>query len=356
MQLEWEGRQLKIIDKGASSLSFAYNADGIRTQKSYNGTKTYFTLDGDRIISQKTGSNEIFFEYDATGNVTSMTYNGNIYYYVRNTLGDILGLTDASGNMLVSYLYDPWGYCEDVVDNSGINLGTLNPFRYKGYYYDTETKLYYCNSRYYDPETSRFINADSVISGTGESVHGYNLFAYCFNNPINLDDTNGNWPRWITATVAAVAAVVAVVATVVSAPVVATAAAAVAVVSTVAYVAQSHHYDKRKAKNTSVPKTYDEAMKKDGADNTISAACHQFTAGDEPNKKVCWPDGTEGIYNSSGELVLDPRDVGTYNFSVPNGGWSSVWHGVVDVAPWIIFGNDDDDPGPLENWIISLFE
>ena len=216
MQLEWEGRQLKIIEKGASSLSFAYNADGIRTQKSYNGTKTYFTLDGDRIISQKTGSNEIFFEYDATGNVTSMTYNNNTYYYVRNTLGDILGLTDASGNMLVSYVYDPWGYCEDVVDNSGFNLSTLNPFRYKGYYYDTETKLYYCNSRYYDPETSRFINADGVVSGTGESVHGYNLFAYCFNNPINLDDANGNWPKWAKKIVAAVAvvAVVAVVATV----------------------------------------------------------------------------------------------------------------------------------------------
>ena len=215
--------------------------------------------------------------------------------------------------------------------------------------------LYLTGTIYYDSEIGRFINADNQISGVGSDIRGYNLFAYCFNNPVNMSDPTGNWPRWITATVAAVATVVAVVATVVSAPVVATAAAAVAVVSTVAYVAQSHHYDKRKAKNTSVPKTYDEAMKKDGVDNTISAACHQFTAGDEPNKKVCWPDGTEGIYNSSGELVLDPRDVGTYNFSVPNGGWSSVWHGVVDVVPWIIFGNDDDDNTWMYQRVISLF-
>ena len=172
---------------------------------------------------------------------------------------------------------------------------------------------------------------------------------------ITTESTTYSFTYDVFGNTTSVGAVVTVVATIAAAPVVATAATAVAVVSSVAYVAQSHHYDKRKERNTNVPQTYDEAMKKEGADNTISAACHQFTAIDAPNKKVCWPDGTEGIYNSAGELVLDPRDVGTYNFSVPDGGWGSVWHFAFDVAPWIVFGNDDSDTTWMYERVISLF-
>ncbi len=77
-------------------------------------------------------------------------------------------------------------------------LGVDNPFRYRGYYYDEESGLYYLNSRYYDPVTGRFINADGYVSGIGGDIQGYNLFAYCFNNPINLSDSNGNWPKWVS--------------------------------------------------------------------------------------------------------------------------------------------------------------
>ncbi len=360
MTFTWaDGRKLTNIVKGTDNISYTYNADGLRDSKIVNGIKTeYYWLNG-VLQGQKTGSEYMFFLYDENGQVYGfLLKNGTTeeyYYYVFNAQGDVVEILDSTGTSVVQYTYDPWG---DILSTAGTLVNTIgqkNPIRYRGYYQDNETAFYYLQSRYYDPITMRFINADGAIASVGGEVSGYNQFAYCFNNPVNLSDETGDWPRWITATVAAVAAVVAVVATVVSAPVVATVATTVAVVSTVAYVAQSHHYDKRKAKNTSVPKTYDEAMKKDGADNTISAACHQFTAGDEPNKKVCWPDGTEGIYNSSGELVLDPRDVGTYNFSVPNGGWSSVWHGVVDVAPWIIFGNDDDDNTWMYQRVISLF-
>lgn len=231
--------------------------------------------------------------------------------------------------------------------------------------YDSETGLYYLQSRYYDPEVGRFISADNMISGTGESVQGYNLFEYCFNNPVNLSDETGNWPRWITAAVAAVATVVAVVATVVSAPIVATAAAAVAVVSTVAYIAQSHHYDKRTAKNTNLPKSPREAKNSGwrGPDTTPKGPavdCHQYTAKHGPNKKYVSPDGhREVIYNSQNEIVLDPRDIGTYNFSPSNELWyskESLGHLVIDIIPWIIFGNDDNDPGPIVNEIIRLFE
>ncbi len=177
-----------------------------------------------------------------------------------------------------------------------------------------------------------------------------------------MSDPTGNWPRWITATVAAVAAVVAVVATVVSAPVVATAAAAVAVVSTVAYVAQSHHYDKRAAKNTNLPQSPQEAKDSGwrGPDTTPkgpAADCHQYTAKDGPNKKYVSPDGhREVIYNSQNEIVLDARDIGTYNYSPSGTFWGSIGHFFADMLPWYLFGNDDDDPGPLANEIIRLFE
>ena len=77
------------------------------------------------------------------------------------------------------------------------HIANVNPIRYRGYYYDTESGLYYVGSRYYDPQVCRWINADSVIAGVGGSVHGYNLFAYCFNNPVNMTDDTGHWPQWI---------------------------------------------------------------------------------------------------------------------------------------------------------------
>ncbi len=103
----------------------------------------------------------------------------------------------------------------------------MSPFRYRVYCYDTETGLYYLNSRYYDPVTQRFVNGDGAISGVGNSIQGYNLFAYCFNNPICMDDADGNCPKWAKKLVAA-AAIVATVA-VVAAVTVATAGAGTAI-------------------------------------------------------------------------------------------------------------------------------
>ena len=148
-------------------------------------------------------------------------------YVITNRQDDVLGLYDYAGTRKVSYEYDAWGNTVSVTDTSEDCWSTLNPFRYRGYYFDTETGLYYVLGRYYNPEIGRFLNADSVISGTGESVQGYNLFAYCFNNPVNMSDPSGNWPKWATKLVAAVA-VVAVVAAV-AAVTVATAGAGTAI-------------------------------------------------------------------------------------------------------------------------------
>ncbi len=120
------------------------------------------------------------------------------YWFEKNLQGDIVAVYNSIGVKLISYTYDAWGNFTTTYHN-GASASTLdNPFTYRGYYYDEDLGLYYLNSRYYDSNTCRFINADALISGANGSLHGYNLYAYCFNNPIILTDENGNWPKWLT--------------------------------------------------------------------------------------------------------------------------------------------------------------
>ena len=125
------------------------------------------------------------------------SYNGAKYYYIRNLQSDIIGILDNSGNQVVSYTYDSWGKLLSIEGNAKDTIGVQNPFRYRGYYYDTETGFYYLNSRYYDPMVGRFLNADSVVPDVGGNIKGYNVFAYCYNNPVNSSDYTGNWPQWL---------------------------------------------------------------------------------------------------------------------------------------------------------------
>ena len=92
---------------------------------------------------------------------------------------------------MVEYNYDAWG--RHTVSGSNIALGNKNPFRYRGYYYDTETELYYLQTRYYDPKLCRFINMDSLEYAEPERINGLNLFAYCGNNPVMFVDPSGHW-------------------------------------------------------------------------------------------------------------------------------------------------------------------
>ena len=120
-------------------------------------------------------------------------YNSNTYYYHKNIFGDIIGILDTNYNEIVTYEYDSWGLIKNITDSSNINLGTINPFRYRSYYYDEETNLYYLNSRYYNPEWGRFVNEDNTPS-TGQSFNGMNMFNYCGNNPIvRVDDLGQGW-------------------------------------------------------------------------------------------------------------------------------------------------------------------
>ena len=187
----WQGRQLSSTSQGGMTLSFKYNVDGIRTQKTVNGTATNYFLNGNKILAQKTGSTVTWFYYDQNGTRVAMEHGGKLYYYLYNLQGDVIALCDASSKQIVAkYSYDAWG---KLLTKENLGTGTIadvNPFRYRGYYYDSETGMYYLNSRYYDPEVGRFPNIDAVIAQDGVST-GNNLFAYCRNNPIIYADHMG---------------------------------------------------------------------------------------------------------------------------------------------------------------------
>ena len=114
-------------------------------------------------------------------------YGSVYYYYITNLQGDVMSIVDGSGNVVASYEYDPYG---NVIEAAGI-LAEINPLRYRGYVYDSETDFYYCQSRYYDPQIGRFINADAYAS-TGQGIVGNNMFAYCNNSPVNGCDPCGS--------------------------------------------------------------------------------------------------------------------------------------------------------------------
>ena len=130
------------------------------------------------------------FAYDASGTPMSVSYNGTAYYYATNLQGDVTATLNSAGTALVQYTYDAWGNIYTTATNEA--LAEANPLRYRGYVYDTETSWYYLQSRYYDPEVGRFLNADALLS-TGQGMLGNNMFAYCNNSPTSLKDPNGHF-------------------------------------------------------------------------------------------------------------------------------------------------------------------
>lgn len=138
------------------------------------------------------------FSNDSSGSVVSVDYSSDngttftAYYYLRNGQGDVVKLIDGNGTTVVQYTYYSWGQQLSCTGSLSTSLGANQPFRYRGYVYDTETGWYYLQSRYYNPTTCRFISADVYLS-TGQGVLGNNAFAYCGNNPIARTDTEGTF-------------------------------------------------------------------------------------------------------------------------------------------------------------------
>ena len=187
---------------------YAYSVDGKRLSKTVNGVTTDFIYSGDTLAGFKRGSDTLMWLYGADGDYLGFTLNGAEYYYVKNMQGDIVAIADENRNIVVVYTYNDYGKLESTSGTLAETVGALNPIRYRGYYYDDETGFYYTDTRYYDPQTARFINADdeSLIIATPMSLTDKNLYAYCDNNPISRADRDGQfWNVVIGAAVGAAA-------------------------------------------------------------------------------------------------------------------------------------------------------
>ena len=196
----WQhGRQLAGMSKAGTNITYGYDSDGRRITKNVNGTTYNYHYLGDQLVELTWGGNKLHFTYDSTGPL-SVNCNGTEYFYVKNAQGDVTGLVSASGTRVVTYTYDAWGNPLSTTGSLATTLGEQNPLRYRGYVYDTETGFYYISSRYYDPEIGRFLNADDpeIIDGGNDHILENNLCAYCFNNPVNMTDDTGYWPKWAT--------------------------------------------------------------------------------------------------------------------------------------------------------------
>ena len=180
----WQnGRQLQKMQKAGVTAEFVYNADGLRVQKTVNGVATKYTLHGKNAVHMTSGTDELHFFYDAQNRPAVVVYNGTAYAYVKSLQGDIVALLNGAGNVVVSYVYDAWGAPIGKSGSMAETLGSVQPFRYRGYVFDEETGLYYLRSRYYNPWWGRFVNADCIYSA--------NCFAYCGNTPVIFFDEDG---------------------------------------------------------------------------------------------------------------------------------------------------------------------
>ena len=190
----WQnGRQLQKMQKAGVTAEFVYNADGLRVQKTVNGVVTKYTLHGKNIVHMTSGADELHFFYDAQNKPAVVIFNGIAYAYLYDLQGDVIGLVDNNGTQMVSYTYDAWGKMLSKTGTLASTLGTIQPFRYRGYALDEETELYYNQSRFYNPSIARFITADTtgVLTASLKSLTEKNLFAYCDNNPVMRKDIDG---------------------------------------------------------------------------------------------------------------------------------------------------------------------
>ena len=216
----WEGRRLVGAVKGSNNLTFIYNDEGIRTSKSrFGGIKVEYLLNGTKIVAETSDTYTILYIYDASDSPIGMRYRSssyaadvwNTFWFEKNLQGDIVAVYNSDGVKCISYIYDAWGkILKTTTHNStGTNAyASRNPFRYRGYYYDVNLRLYYLQSRYYDHNTCRFISPDNeaVLTATPMALTDKNLYAYCDNNPVTRVDGDGEF--WHIIAGAAVGAVV----------------------------------------------------------------------------------------------------------------------------------------------------
>lgn len=208
--LSWYGRQLTDYSKGGVNANFTYDAEGLRSTKTVNGVKTTYQYIGDQLLYEDRGNGtKLYYFYDSNGILSAIYHHVNgvktAYHVQTNYQGDVVALYDWSGSLVAKYDYDAWGNILSVTDANGApitsstHIANVNPFRYRSYYYDNDLGLYYLQSRYYDSTIGRFVNADTYLPTVAKKLIGYNTFAYCYNNSVNLCDKTGFDPDYTDA-------------------------------------------------------------------------------------------------------------------------------------------------------------
>ncbi len=196
-----------IYEDGKLIASYTYNENGIRTSKTENGVTHNYILNGTQVMFESYDDIFIVYIYDENGAPIGMAYRDDsiadsaneqddqftYYLFTKNLQGDIIGIYNEEGTLVAEYTYNAWGE-HTVINHTSANIGNINPFRYRGYFYDSETGFYYLNTRYYDPQVKRFISADSIeYLGADGDLQSYNLYSYCGSNPVMGYDPMGTW-------------------------------------------------------------------------------------------------------------------------------------------------------------------
>ncbi|MCL2797595.1 MAG: RHS repeat-associated core domain-containing protein [Firmicutes bacterium] len=203
-------RQEKKFDAGtANEYIHKYHTEGSRIHKEHRGYTNYDEYNPEH--TKKPPMHTLWYHYDQQG-LCAIECNGVMYYVKKNLQGDVVMLLNSDGTVAAKYAYDAWGN-HRVYDGFGTlifnslvagsywgyqnHIGILNPFRYRSYYFDTETGWYYLQTRYYDPQVGRFINADDSDNLLADMLSGCNPYTYCLNDPVNMIDDCGTMPAGI---------------------------------------------------------------------------------------------------------------------------------------------------------------
>lgn len=219
--LQWDRNELVQYD----NVYFTYDGYGRRIKKVTPDREiNYLYIDNlllEETITENNNTYILRYLYDTDNNPIGFIYNATVYFYVKDSLNNVIAIYDQNNNQICRYVYTAYGNHNIVWSTeSNHQIALLNPFRFRSYYFDRETNLYYLKSRYYDPETCRFISMDDLAFLNPNKINGVNLYCYCLNNPVMYSDVNGcsaEWWEWaqgigriITGAIALVAGVLVI--------------------------------------------------------------------------------------------------------------------------------------------------
>jgi|GEM_PF-663947 len=174
--------------KDGKEYNYLFNADGLRIKKSGEEGTTVYLYESSKVVMELDADGNMLAKNVYGTNLLTRTIDGETLYYMYNGHADVTALIDTEGNIVGSYYYDVWG---NIVESSG-EMKDKNSILYAGYQYDSESDLYYLNARMYDPKVARFLQEDTYLGDTSDTL-SLNLYTYCVNNPLVYWDPTGHY-------------------------------------------------------------------------------------------------------------------------------------------------------------------